>query len=955
MLKKIFTLLLFQFIVIDVSYAQSPVSALWQLSADGNATVSGDVLAQPQRLSEMQVSYSSGVQRSSPVGTAGTWPAETGENANRYMEFVVEPATGNTVTITSVSLMIYTNSGSGMRANIYYSTDSTFSTRTQIGSTLSLSSTAPSSPNVSQSLSLSVPTNEAFYVRIYPWYTSATTGKYLIVKSVTIAGTTLPSVALLPSQTVLTGFVQTASTTPSAVQSYTLSGTNLTENVTLVPPSSFELSLGGSNWIGSTDSLVLPVAGGGIVGQPKTIFVRLNAATAGDYSGTIIHRSGEVTAVVAVSGVFLAPEPTQASSLSISNITGTSAVLNFTGGNGLRRIVAVKEGTAFSWLPADGMAISGVNSHFPTAADQGNGTKIVYDGTGITVTITGLLSNTTYTVAVFEYDVATGNSYNYLTTTYPIQMFTTVAVPTISLQPTALNFGNVVVQNSAILSYQLSGAYLQANDTLTVQAPEGYTIALQESNSFSDIVRIPYSGQSCTVTLHVKFSPTSVASYNGVILHSGGGADAVALSVSGKGVTAVVETSAPVGFATLGGGTTGGAGGTSVIITDAQQLADLMKARENKSTAPLIVYITSTFSGYSTEISVKRTANISILGVGNQAGFNGFGMKIVECNNIIVRNLTFSDCHVDEKDALAIDGSHNVWVDHCTFTDSPANDPSGSSHDGQLDVKNGSYNVTLSYNHFMNHRKTCLLGHTAGQTSDSVMTVTYYRNWFDGTYSRHPRVRYAKAHIVNNLYTNNGGYGVGVTCDAQIYLDNNYFENVASPVLISQINDAEGTLSGDPAGYLKAVGNYTISSGAVVENLTGYWFNPADYYTYDVVAGSEVKALVQENAGAGILNITTDVETQAVSLPVQYVVLKAYPNPFNPSTKISFTVGSKKDITLKVFDVLGREVAMLFHGVVEAGREYIVPFSAPHLTSGLYLVVLQGEGIQKIQKIMLLK
>jgi len=132
----------------------------------------------------------------------------------------------------------------------------------------------------------------------------------------------------------------------------------------------------------------------------------------------------------------------------------------------------------------------------------------------------------------------------------------------------------------------------------------------------------------------------------------------------------------PVGFASLDGGTTGGAGGDTIVVSSIQQLADTMKPREKNVNDPLVIFISGTLTGYDDMLDIKRTENVSLLGLGNDAGFQGFGVKIVESNNIVVRNLTFADCTIEEKDGLTItEGSNNIWIDHCTFTDSPAIDP----------------------------------------------------------------------------------------------------------------------------------------------------------------------------------------------------------------------------------------------------------------------------------------
>lgn len=76
--------------------------------------------------------------------------------------------------------------------------------------------------------------------------------------------------------------------------------------------------------------------------------------------------------------------------------------------------------------------------------------------------------------------------------------------------------------------------------------------------------------------------------------------------------------------------------------------------------------------------------------------------------------------------------------------------------------------------------------------------------------------------------------------------------------------------------------------------------------------------------------------------------LSAYPNPFNPSTNISFTLPEQAFVKLRVFDILGREVATLANEVLAAGK-HIIPFNASSLASGLYIYQLES-GTNVISK-----
>jgi len=88
--------------------------------------------------------------------------------------------------------------------------------------------------------------------------------------------------------------------------------------------------------------------------------------------------------------------------------------------------------------------------------------------------------------------------------------------------------------------------------------------------------------------------------------------------------------------------------------------------------------------------------------------------------------------------------------------------------------------------------------------------------------------------------------------------------------------------------------------------------------------------------------------------PEDYILHQAYPNPFNPSTTISFELPAQSNIELKVFNMMGEEVANLFSGSKPAGKHQI-NFEAGNLSSGMYLFRLRTGNIIKTQKMMLLK
>jgi len=101
----------------------------------------------------------------------------------------------------------------------------------------------------------------------------------------------------------------------------------------------------------------------------------------------------------------------------------------------------------------------------------------------------------------------------------------------------------------------------------------------------------------------------------------------------------------------------------------------------------------------------------------------------------------------------------------------------------------------------------------------------------------------------------------------------------------------------------------------------------------------------------------SDMPTSVLSsaeLPEKFSLEQNYPNPFNPSTSISFSIPTSEFVSLKVFDVLGSEVATLVNEEKPTGS-YKIDFNAANLPSGVYLYKLQAGNITETKKLMLLK
>jgi hypothetical protein len=90
------------------------------------------------------------------------------------------------------------------------------------------------------------------------------------------------------------------------------------------------------------------------------------------------------------------------------------------------------------------------------------------------------------------------------------------------------------------------------------------------------------------------------------------------------------------------------------------------------------------------------------------------------------------------------------------------------------------------------------------------------------------------------------------------------------------------------------------------------------------------------------------------AVPREFTLQQNFPNPFNPTTDLRFTIADLRFVSLKVFNVLGQEVATLVNGQSPAGS-YDVTFDARSLSSGVYFYQLSADGMVQTKKMILEK
>ncbi|MCF8305878.1 MAG: T9SS type A sorting domain-containing protein [Ignavibacteriales bacterium] len=100
--------------------------------------------------------------------------------------------------------------------------------------------------------------------------------------------------------------------------------------------------------------------------------------------------------------------------------------------------------------------------------------------------------------------------------------------------------------------------------------------------------------------------------------------------------------------------------------------------------------------------------------------------------------------------------------------------------------------------------------------------------------------------------------------------------------------------------------------------------------------------------------LIVDVKTPGQGIPADFSLHQNYPNPFNPATKISFNLPQASDVSLKVYDILGNQAAVLLNGFLDAGS-YSYEFDGAGLSNGIYFYRIKAGNFNSVKKMILLK
>ncbi|KAF5646146.1 pectate lyase plyB [Fusarium sp. NRRL 52700] len=282
-----------------------------------------------------------------------------------------------------------------------------------------------------------------------------------------------------------------------------------------------------------------------------------------------------------------------------------------------------------------------------------------------------------------------------------------------------------------------------------------------------------------------------------------------------------------VGYCTQNGGTTGGVKGSTVTVTTVAALIEAAKRTE-----PLTIIVSGKLTGSD---KVRPASDKTIIGAAGSS-ITGVGFYVRRQKNVILRNLKIAKVDASNGDAIGIDESTNVWVDHCDLSGDLS--LGKDDLDGLLDISHGADWITVSNTYFHDHWKASLIGHSDSNASEDTgkLHITYANNHWKNVNSRQPLIRFATVHIVNNYWDGIILSGVNTRMGAQVLVQSSAFANSAERAIffadsketgyaVVEDVDLGGSVNSAPKGTLTSASlPYKVTllgSGKVASTIPG--------------------------------------------------------------------------------------------------------------------------------------
>lgn len=297
-------------------------------------------------------------------------------------------------------------------------------------------------------------------------------------------------------------------------------------------------------------------------------------------------------------------------------------------------------------------------------------------------------------------------------------------------------------------------------------------------------------------------------------------------SSAGGSTSGSLTEACNIGYATQNGGTTGGAAGEQTTVTS---LEELKAAAEAEGAA--IIIIDGAITGSD---KVDVTSDKTVIGAAGSS-LEGVGLRVKKASNVIIRNVKISKVLADAGDAITVQESNNVWLDHLDLSSDRDHDK--DYYDGLLDVTHASDYITISNSYLHDHWKASLVGHSDSNADEDTghLIVTYANNYFSNINSRGPSFRFGTGHIYNH-YAENSSTGVNTRIGAQLLIESAVF---------SGIEKAIESADSETVGYA-VVNDVELGEGTNTVEAGTLTSVP---YEYELLGSANVKASVTSTAG----------------------------------------------------------------------------------------------------------
>ncbi|MBQ9900428.1 MAG: hypothetical protein IJM36_04815 [Acholeplasmatales bacterium] len=231
------------------------------------------------------------------------------------------------------------------------------------------------------------------------------------------------------------------------------------------------------------------------------------------------------------------------------------------------------------------------------------------------------------------------------------------------------------------------------------------------------------------------------------------------------------------------------------------------------------IYKDGKFDSYWNMLEFDSARNVTIEGIGDDAGIYQFGFTVKKSNSIEFKNLYFTDY---PEDAIGIQGNKNTdldysnyWLHNLTFNEGLNNwdlsyEQDKGDGDGSSDFKY-AHNLTISYCKYNGTHKTNLIG----SGNDCLQyNITLHHNYYLGCKSRLPLLRQANCHMYNNYYKDTTSTGISVRAYAFAFVENCYFDAKNPYMLAYEVKD-----NVNPVGTtIKAIGNVFTSKATTSDS-----------------------------------------------------------------------------------------------------------------------------------------